>query len=320
MELVTLVYFTCTELTARKNSARCLLIRIPLRWRLGAVTHFSSICEVLVDSRAFLDNLWGGEKFMLLRLLLRYFSLVVNWGADVQDRFRTIKYWSTAKRLFKEYHLCLTGLRLQLVRVFDVYHFFLEFFQKLIYSWLVFTGLLSTGTIARELLYNIAEWIVLYGFRVSWTDLTRICLATSCWLQYSQMVTRILGHLWSLLIAFVARVQWYTSHRMVNSSCRSCSSATSMTFSFSARLLSVKIDFPLRVVLVWRTLCLLILFWRLTTMRRSSLGPSSPRDRIWWVFLLLRLILFSLVSLFRGVLILLGPSRLGSWLNFSNNF
>ena len=73
--------------------------------------------------------------------MLSYFALVVNRRADVEHRLGRIYHRPivAAVLLLEKTHLLLTGLLLDLVCSFYVYHFFLEFFQKLIYSWLIYS-------------------------------------------------------------------------------------------------------------------------------------------------------------------------------------
>ena len=71
--------------------------------------------------------------------MLSYFALVVNRRADVEHRLGRIDHGPVvaAILLLEKTHLLLAGLLLDLVSSLYVYHFFLEFFQKLIYSWLI---------------------------------------------------------------------------------------------------------------------------------------------------------------------------------------
>ena len=98
--------------------------------------------KLLVICLSALDRSRGSVEVSALRLLLRYFSVVVTWVADVQNRLRPVDNWSVAERLLEESHGLLTGFRLHLVCILHVYHLFLECFEELVYSWLVFSGLL----------------------------------------------------------------------------------------------------------------------------------------------------------------------------------
>lgn len=173
-----------------------------MSWLLRAVTRIFTVGSVHVDNGGTLAKLV--REFWSLGLGLRYFPLVVNWGANVQDWFRRIYYWSISKRLFKEPHLLLTGLLLHLVCGFDVYHFFLEFFQKLIYSWLIFSRILSTCAIVLELLYKTDERIVLYTLRMGRTNSTGVRFLASCCCPHCQVVMGKLRHVGRLPMALVA--------------------------------------------------------------------------------------------------------------------
>ena len=98
--------------------------------------------KVLVVGLSALDRSRGSVEVTALRLLLRYFSVVVTRVADVQNRLGPVDNRSVAERLLENSHGLLSGFRLHLVCILHVYHLFLECFQELVDSWLVFSGLL----------------------------------------------------------------------------------------------------------------------------------------------------------------------------------
>lgn len=81
MELVTLVHFTGTELAALGNDTR----RVHFR-RLGRVAGIALSRQILIICLAALDLPRGSVDISVLGLLLlRYFSVVVIWVADVEN-------------------------------------------------------------------------------------------------------------------------------------------------------------------------------------------------------------------------------------------
>ena len=142
LELVTLIYFASTELWTLSNRPMDSLI-------------FFGVNGYLYPSFSKTGGFTNlGVDFWSLSLVLRYFALVVNRRTDIEHRLRRIDLGAVvvAVLLLEEAHLFLSSLLLDLVSIFYVYHFFLEFFQKLIYSWLIDSWIISVCSIILSLL------------------------------------------------------------------------------------------------------------------------------------------------------------------------
>ena len=144
LELVALIHLTCAQFRALSNwSLKTMIFFLVYVFRTNAPT---------LSKAGGFTNL--GVDFWSLDLILFDFALVVNWGANVEHRFGRIYHRPVvaAVLLLEKTHLLLAGLLLDLVCSFYVYHFFLEFFQKLIYSWLIYSWIIRVCPIVLRLL------------------------------------------------------------------------------------------------------------------------------------------------------------------------